>query len=134
MTFFGMISVLMICITCAFIALLVLSCLPHSPVRDLLLQAAAWLFAGTCGAYVLLPCDLLPELFLGPLGLPDDLVALFMGVASIIAAIQSARESRAQARARRWEAEEAAREKPIRRQKTITVQGRQARLKASGKA
>jgi hypothetical protein len=48
MTFFGMISVFFICGTCGFVALLVLSCLPNSPVRNLLLQIAAWLFAGTC--------------------------------------------------------------------------------------
>jgi uncharacterized membrane protein YkvA (DUF1232 family) len=125
MTFFGMISVLLICITCGFVALLVLASLPHSPVRDLLLQLVAWLFAGTCGAYVLSPVDVLPEIILGPFGLPDDLLAIFMGIASLITAIKTGREARAHARARQWAAEEvAARTSSGQQQRTITVRGR----------
>jgi uncharacterized membrane protein YkvA (DUF1232 family) len=132
MTFLGLIGVLLICCTVLLVTLLVLACLPHSPIRDLLFQLFAWLFAGSCGAYFLLPCDLCPELILGPLGLFDDVIAVLMGIVSLVAAIKSAREARSHARARRWEAEEAAKQ-PSRRQKTITARSRPARLKASRK-
>lgn len=33
-----------------------------------------------CIIYVLSPLDLLPEAILGPFGLPDDLVALFVAI------------------------------------------------------
>ena len=127
MTVFGMISVLLICITCAFIAFLVLASLPNSPVRDLLLQLVAWLFAGSCVVYTVSPVDILPEIILGPFGLPDDLIAIVMGIVSIATAIKTGRESKARSRARRWEAEEASmREQSKSRQKTITVQSQKA--------
>lgn len=33
-----------------------------------------------CLAYLVSPIDLLPEAFLGPLGLPDDLLAIFVAI------------------------------------------------------
>lgn len=37
-----------------------------------------WLTIAACAVYVLSPLDLLSEAFLGPLGLPDDLVAVLI--------------------------------------------------------
>lgn len=37
-----------------------------------------WLTIAACAAYVLSPLDLAPEALLGPLGLPDDLVAVLV--------------------------------------------------------
>lgn len=35
------------------------------------------------GAYILSPVDLLPEALLGPLGLPDDIMALIAGAKAL---------------------------------------------------
>lgn len=38
-----------------------------------------------CLVYVISPIDLMPEAFLGPLGIPDDLVAIVVGFRAAIA-------------------------------------------------
>ena len=40
------------------------------------LSMRAWVTIAVCFLYIFSPLDLLPEEFLGPLGIPDDLVAL----------------------------------------------------------
>jgi uncharacterized membrane protein YkvA (DUF1232 family) len=43
-----------------------------------------------CVVYIISPIDLLPEAFLGPLGLIDDLGALFVAIAAFKKAYRSA--------------------------------------------
>lgn len=133
MTFFGMLSVLLICMTCAFIALLVLACLPRSPVRDLLVQVVGWLMAGSCGVYCLSVVDVAPEIILGPLGLFDDLIALILGTVSAVAAWKAGRARKAAARQRGMgDTEACATPKPL--GKAIAITSRPARLRAPRKA
>lgn len=42
------------------------------------LSLRGWLTIAVCALYVLSPLDLLPEALLGPLGLPDDIVAILI--------------------------------------------------------
>lgn len=42
-----------------------------------------WLTVVACVAYVLSPIDLLPEAALGPFGLPDDVVAVLVGLKAL---------------------------------------------------
>lgn len=44
-----------------------------------------WLFVAGCVIYLVSPIDLLPEAVLGPLGLPDDALAL---VAAAVTALR----------------------------------------------
>lgn len=43
-----------------------------------------WLTILGCLAYVLSPIDVLPEAFLGPFGLPDDVIALLVGLKALV--------------------------------------------------
>lgn len=42
-----------------------------------------WAVIIACVLYVLSPIDLLPEAILGPFGLPDDLVAIFIAIRAL---------------------------------------------------
>ena len=86
MSFFGMLTALAVCGTILAGAMMILINMPHSPLRDLLVQIVGWLFAVFCAIYVISPIDILPEAFLGPFGLVDDLGAAVVGVSSAIAA------------------------------------------------
>lgn len=39
--------------------------------------------------YVLSPLDLLPEVVLGPLGLPDDIIAAVVALSTVVAALRA---------------------------------------------
>ena len=51
-----------------------------------------WCFALFCGAYILSPVDLVPELVTGPFGLIDDAGALVAGMCAARAALTSQRK------------------------------------------
>ena len=42
-----------------------------------------------CVLYLFSPVDLLPELLLGPLGLPDDVLALLVGIGAVILGLRT---------------------------------------------
>ncbi len=81
-----MLTALAVCGTILAGAMMILVNMPHSPLRDLLVQIVGWLFAVFCAIYVISPIDILPEAFLGPFGLVDDLGAAVVGISSAVAA------------------------------------------------
>jgi len=87
-----MFSVFALCGTASAITLMVLANKPHSPLRDLIVQVLGWVFAAFCAIYLLLPIDFLPEAFLGPFGLPDDVAAAIAGFISAKAAWRAGKE------------------------------------------
>jgi uncharacterized membrane protein YkvA (DUF1232 family) len=86
MSFFGMLTAFAVCGTILAGAMMILVNMPHSPLRDLLVQIVGWVFAVFCAIYVISPVDILPEAFLGPFGLVDDLGAAVVGISSAVAA------------------------------------------------
>jgi len=74
------------------VALVALAHLPQSPLRSVLMQICGWGMAAVCGAYALSPIDVIPEAFLGPFGLVDDLAAVVLGIISAMGAIESGKE------------------------------------------
>jgi uncharacterized membrane protein YkvA (DUF1232 family) len=68
------------------VALLALINMPHSPLRDLLVQVLGWAFAVICAVYCVAPVDAMPELLFGPVGWVDDLGAAIAGFVSARAA------------------------------------------------
>jgi uncharacterized membrane protein YkvA (DUF1232 family) len=86
MGFLTFIAVLALLGTALAIAMMVLVNMPHSPLRDLLVQIVGWCFAVFCAIYCISPIDILPEAFLGPFGLIDDLGAAVVGIGSAMAA------------------------------------------------
>ena len=65
--------------------------LPQSKMREFLMPIIGWCFALACGAYVLLPFDLVPEVALGPFGLIDDAGALIAGIVAARSAIKASK-------------------------------------------
>ena len=51
---------------------MILLAMPQSKFRDFLMPIVGWCFALFCGAYILSPVDLVPEMAVGPFGLIDD--------------------------------------------------------------
>lgn len=43
-----------------------------------------WLTILGCLAYIVSPIDVLPEAVLGPFGLPDDVVAILIGLKALV--------------------------------------------------
>lgn len=70
------------CGTGLIITFAVLIALPQSQMRAFLLPIIGWIVAVCCGIYCLSPTDLIPEIFLGPAGLVDDLGAAAIGLAA----------------------------------------------------
>ena len=94
MGFFAFLAVLALCGTALAIAMLWLVSMPRSPLRDTLVQVIGWLFAIFCAIYCISPIDLLPEAFLGPFGLVDDVGAAAVGVMSAMAAYRAGRPAK----------------------------------------
>ncbi|MBX9653855.1 DUF1232 domain-containing protein [bacterium] len=65
--------------------------------RDVLVRIFGWIFALFCAGYVVMPLDVLPEAFLGPLGLVDDAGAVVAGVMSASAAWKAGRKQQVSA-------------------------------------
>lgn len=91
-SFFSMIKFFFGCGAGLMLAMVLLAHLPKSPLRTLLVQFCGWATAALCGAYVLSPVDVLPEALLGPFGLPDDLIALIVGIMSARSAWKASSE------------------------------------------
>jgi uncharacterized membrane protein YkvA (DUF1232 family) len=66
--------------------LFVLLAMPGSKLRDVLMPIAAWVFAALCGAYVVMPLDVLPD-FIPIAGFIDDAGAAIAGIASVATAL-----------------------------------------------
>ncbi len=54
-----------------------------------------WVFALACGAYVLMPVDIIPEALLGPFGLIDDGAAVVAGICAAGSAIKASKRNAA---------------------------------------
>jgi uncharacterized membrane protein YkvA (DUF1232 family) len=67
----------------------VLLALPHSKLKELVQPFVGWAIAALSVAYIASPLDVMPEIFLGPFGLVDDLAALAVGIASAVAAMKA---------------------------------------------
>jgi len=70
-------------------------CLSHkdSQLGTFMTPVVGWALAIFCGLYICSPLDILPEVLMGPFGLPDDLIALAAGIASARAAMKSRKKS-----------------------------------------
>lgn len=61
------------------IVFLLLLALPNCKLREFLMPFVKIAIVALCGAYVLSPIDLMPEIVLGPFGMVDDLGAAVGG-------------------------------------------------------
>jgi uncharacterized membrane protein YkvA (DUF1232 family) len=91
-SFFGAVRFFMGCGTLLVLAMVVLAHLPKSPLKTLLTQVCGWMGAALCGAYTLSPIDVMPEIVLGPFGLPDDVLAVIVGIMSARAARKAGKD------------------------------------------
>ena len=98
-TFFGFAAVIAVCGSSLALALMILVSLPQSPLRAALVQIFGWLFAGFCVIYFVSPVDILPEAFLGPFGMFDDIGAAIAAVVSARAAWRAGKDKAAMATA-----------------------------------
>jgi uncharacterized membrane protein YkvA (DUF1232 family) len=95
MSFLTFLAVLAFFGTVLALAMMWLVNMPQSPLRDVLVQVIGWLFACFCAFYVISPIDILPEAFLGPFGLVDDVGAAVAGVMSAMAAYRAGQSAKA---------------------------------------
>jgi uncharacterized membrane protein YkvA (DUF1232 family) len=84
-TFFGLLSVMAICLSLLIAMVIVVAHLPNSPVRTFLVQVCGWATTALCGAAILSPIDPIPDVFF-PLGFADDLIFAFIAWKSAKAA------------------------------------------------
>lgn len=89
---FETIKTLLLCGTVTTIAFMVLLAMPNSKLRQFLLPIVGWCVAILCGIYCISPIDILPEAFLGPFGLVDDVGAIVAGVAAVKTAMSASNE------------------------------------------
>ncbi len=82
------------CGTLLLIATAALAHLPKSPLRATLMQICGWATACLCGAYIASPLDIVPDVFF-PVGFIDDLVAVVIGLKSVISAWNAGKEKAA---------------------------------------
>jgi|SRR5208337_3674298 uncharacterized membrane protein YkvA (DUF1232 family) len=90
-SFFGMIQTLLLCGTVLTVAFVVLLSLPQCKLREFLLPIIGWGIAILCAIYCISPVDILPEAFLGPFGLIDDVGALVAGIAAARTAMKASK-------------------------------------------
>ncbi len=64
------------------IAFLILLAMPKSELRSVLMPIVGWAMAVFCGLYVVSPVDIIPEALLGPIGVVDDIAAIFAGISA----------------------------------------------------
>lgn len=84
---------LIVCGAILSFAFLILLALPNSRLRAFLLPIVGWGMAIFCAIYCVSPVDIVPEIFLGPFGLVDDIGAVFLGVAGASTAINAKKET-----------------------------------------
>ena len=90
--FFSLIRFMVGCGILLLLVMVVLAHMPKSPLRTLLVQVSGWAGAAFCGMYALSPVDVMPEALLGPFGLPDDVLAVVIGIMSAISAWKAGKE------------------------------------------
>jgi uncharacterized membrane protein YkvA (DUF1232 family) len=81
------------CGTVLLLTFVVLLAMPNSKLRAVLLKIVGWAVVVLCIFYGISPIDILPEAFLGPLGLIDDVVAIGVAIGAASAAMQAGHES-----------------------------------------
>ena len=91
-SFFDMLKTLMMCMTMLGIAWVVALSLPKSRLRTVLTEICSWAFLLFCTFYTISPLDIIPEAALGPVGLVDDIGAVFLGYQSFLSAMKARRE------------------------------------------
>lgn len=84
---FQLLKVVVVCGSVLMLAFVILLAMPSSRFRSVCLKCVGWTITVLALLYAGSPLDLLPEAFLGPLGLPDDFLALAMGIGSALTAI-----------------------------------------------
>ena len=86
---FEMLKLGMLCGMVVVVAFLVLLAMPKSELRSVLMPIVGWAMAVLCGFYVVSPVDLVPEALLGPVGVIDDIGAIFVGISAAKMAMKS---------------------------------------------
>jgi hypothetical protein len=89
---FELLKWMMVCGTLVVIAFFVLLAMPKSELRTFLKPIVGWAMAVICAIYAISPIDIVPEAFLGPFGLIDDIGAVVMAIASARMAINAKKE------------------------------------------
>ncbi len=74
------------------LAFMILLSMPQSKIRAVLVQIVGWMIVVFCVIYGLSPIDILPEAFLGPFGLVDDIGAVAVAVGAGAAALKAGKE------------------------------------------
>ena len=69
------------------IVFLLLLALPNCKLREFLMPFVKIAIVALCGAYVLSPIDIMPEIIMGPFGMVDDLGAAVGGFLTLTSAI-----------------------------------------------
>ena len=91
--FFSLIQLFVLCGALLSITVIVCLSLKECQLRSFLLPIVGWCMAIFCGIYCISPIDLVPEAFLGPFGLIDDLGAVVAGISAIRMAMSSNNKS-----------------------------------------
>ncbi len=73
------------------VTFLVLLSLPNCKLREFLLPFVKIAIVALCGAYILSPVDIMPEIVMGPFGMVDDLGAAVGGFLTLKSAIEDFR-------------------------------------------
>ena len=89
---FSVIRLMILCGSGLLLAMGLLAHLPSSPLRNVLVKVCGYATAAFCGAYVVSPIDPIPEMFFGPFGLIDDLIAAIAGIMAIRSAWKAGKE------------------------------------------
>ena len=84
-----MLRTLVICGTLLCMTFVGLLAMPKSELRSVLMPIVGWAMAIFCGFYVVSPVDLVPEALLGPVGVIDDIGAIFVGISAAKMAMKS---------------------------------------------
>ena len=69
------------------VTFLILLALPKCRLREIVMPFVKVAIVALCGAYVLSPVDVMPEIVLGPFGLVDDLGAAVAGFLTLQSAL-----------------------------------------------
>ena len=79
---FAVAQTMVLCGTGLGLVFIVLLSMPNSQLRAFLLPIVGWAVAIFCGVYCISPCDIFPEILLGPFGLIDDVGAIVTGISA----------------------------------------------------
>lgn len=76
--FFYFLRTGLVCATVLGIAFVIALSLPKSKFQTVVSEICSWAAVALCGLYVVSPMDSLPEVVLGPVGIIDDIGAIFL--------------------------------------------------------